>query len=248
MKIQYISDIHLELLHANIIKVFCSSIKPKADICILSGDIGNPMQSNSNYKDFLTHISEKFKKTFLIAGNHEFYGNKIDETINTIKEICDNITNITFLNNSYEDYNGYRFIGSTQWTKIKDSRFVINDFSQIKELNVDKYNEMHNESSNFLRNTIGNSPKQCVVITHHLPIYELTDHKYRNPFFSKYSQCFNADLDDIVNDNETLITGWFFGHTHTRIYQKHYGVRFFCNPIGYSNENYYTDVNMICDI
>ena len=39
MRIQYISDIHLELLHKKAVELFSTKIQPKADICILAGDI-----------------------------------------------------------------------------------------------------------------------------------------------------------------------------------------------------------------
>jgi len=42
MKIQYISDIHLEFLFKNSIKHINYLLQPKADILVLAGDIGNP--------------------------------------------------------------------------------------------------------------------------------------------------------------------------------------------------------------
>ena len=37
----------------------------------LAGDIGNPYQSN--YNIFMNFISKSFKKSYVIAGNHEYY-------------------------------------------------------------------------------------------------------------------------------------------------------------------------------
>ncbi len=67
MRIQYISDIHLEFF-----KVLPKQIvRPVADILCLAGDIGYPF--SSLYRDFLKQVSRDFKKVFLIAGNHEYY-------------------------------------------------------------------------------------------------------------------------------------------------------------------------------
>jgi hypothetical protein len=76
-------------------------------------------------------MNSKFKKIFIIAGNHEFYNNRkdIENTKLKIKEICDldGFENITFLDNSYEDYGGYRFMGSIIWTHISKREYLIND-------------------------------------------------------------------------------------------------------------------------
>ena len=251
MRIQYISDIHLEFLHIGKIQKLMYNIQPHAEICVLAGDIGNPLHKNDHYKTFLLDVSTKFKKTFVIAGNHEFYGNPVNETISSLQHTCDNIPNISFLNNSFEDYEGFRFIGSTQWTKIHDRQYTINDINNIQGLTVNKYNALHLESVNFLQNTLTEcriNNRKSIVITHHLPIYELTNEKYRNDFFVKYSQWFNADLDELIKKNKAIISGWIYGHTHSRSVQTHHDVVFYCNPIGYAGENTYSDVNMVCDI
>ena len=76
----------------------------------------------------------------MITGNHEYYGNDISKTDEHITEICKTRSDISFLNNSTELYNGYRFIGTTQWTKIHDPRYLINDFTYINDMNVRRYN------------------------------------------------------------------------------------------------------------
>jgi predicted MPP superfamily phosphohydrolase len=111
--IRYISDIHLEFIKPNKIINFINNIKKinEDEICILAGDIGNPY--SSNYEIFTDHISKTFKKTFIICGNHEYYNNKtIEETNIFLKDFFDGYDNITFLNNSFEVYKGYTFIGT----------------------------------------------------------------------------------------------------------------------------------------
>ena len=62
MKIQYISDIHLEYQST------LPNIDQISDILVLAGDIGFPF--SFLYKEFLIDMNKKFKKIFLIAGNH----------------------------------------------------------------------------------------------------------------------------------------------------------------------------------
>ena len=69
---------------------------------MLAGDIGNP--HHMTYSKFLTEISAKFKKIFLIAGNHEYYGNELEDTRQMIHRIVDKLDNISFLDNTFEEY------------------------------------------------------------------------------------------------------------------------------------------------
>jgi predicted phosphodiesterase len=243
MKIQYISDVHLELIFPNYIKYLTYLIKPKAEICVLAGDIGNPFEKK--YKNFLLNINNKFEKTFIIAGNHEYYNNEIIDAKNKIQSICDELPNVSFLDNSFEDYKGYRFIGFTLWSKITDKRYTINDVSKIKNFSIREYNLLHHNCVNFFNETLAiSADKKVIVITHHLPIYELTDIKYRNCLYHNYHQWFNANINNTVINNKS-ICAWIYGHTHTASIQNHYNINFYCNPIGYFGENKLGDINKI---
>jgi predicted phosphodiesterase len=249
MKIQYISDIHLELLFRNSIKSFNKIFRANAEILILAGDIGNPYKNE--YKDFLEHTNNIFTKIFLIAGNHEYYSNGIDETKEKIKEICKDFNNISFLDNSYEDYQNYRFIGSTLWTHIDKPAFIINDTKMIKNFTIPKYNKLHFEAKDFLEATFDQCKKdniKAIVITHHLPFYKLTHPNYQNSLYINYRQWFNANLDQLIIDNKISITAWIYGHTHSTSIQNHYDINFYCNPLGYMGENDWNELNKIIEI
>ena len=243
MKIQYISDTHLELLNQNEYEKLLKNISIVGDVCILAGDIGNPFYHN--YESFLRFINFRFEKTFLIAGNHEYYKNSISQTKTQIKNLVRDFQNITFLDNSFEEYNGFRFIGTTQWTEITDPIYKINRLNYINNFSINDYNKLFYEAKEFLERSI---TANSIIITHHVPIYDLTDAKYRTSFYNKYNQWYNANLDDFIQKNKTNIRAWFYGHTHSRSVQKYYDTTFYCNPLGYRNENHYDDINMICDI
>lgn len=89
-------------------------------------------------------MSNMFKKEFLITGNHEYYnlgpnkGKTIEQIDEQIKYIIssNNLTNISLLNYSYEDYEGYRFVGTTLWSHISNSDYLVNDFEQIIDMSV----------------------------------------------------------------------------------------------------------------
>lgn len=81
----------------------------------------------------MKYINISFKHTFVISGNHEYYnGNTIEETNDYLKEYLKQYDNISFLNNSYEIYENYYFIGTTLWSKIKNPLYETNDVHKIK--------------------------------------------------------------------------------------------------------------------
>lgn len=71
---------------------------------------GNPYQTN--YELFMNFINKNFKKSFVIAGNHEYYNKikSIETTNNFLEGYFAKFNNISFLNNNYEYYDNYCFI------------------------------------------------------------------------------------------------------------------------------------------
>ena len=69
-------------------------------------------------------------KIFLICGNHEYYGSDIEPTNQFIRGLLVVWPNITFLDNDYEDYCGYRFIGSVLWDQ--EATATSNDYKCIE--------------------------------------------------------------------------------------------------------------------
>jgi len=241
MKLHILSDIHIEFLHISTLNLYIDKIKSDADILILAGDIGNPF--GNNYLYFLREISIKFKKVFIISGNHEYYNKDydIDDINNQIIKTCNDFSNIIFLNNSYYDYNGYRFIGSTLWSLVDNTTEPINDTKKIKNMNIDFYNKLHTISKNYIKQILDQSKDQkCVIITHHVPSYKLIDDKFKTDYYDKYNKWFYSDLDDLFTDQ---IKCWIYGHTHMQSHKIINGIDFICNPIGYRFEINSPDYN-----
>lgn len=237
MKLRYFSDLHLEFIKPNKIDKFIEQIaKGENEICILSGDIGNPYQEN--YNKFMNFISENFKKSFIIAGNHEYYNKTktIQETNDYLQEYFTKFDNITFLNNNFEYYNDYYFIGTTLWTKITNPENKINDVFNIPFFDYIECNKLHLKSIEFLENVIHDKNK-CIIITHHVPSNTLIDDKYKTLSMKPYNQWFYCSMDSFIQQNKDKIKCWFYGHTHTFNNTKINDIPFLCNPIGYPNEN-----------
>jgi predicted phosphohydrolase len=237
MKIQYNSDIHLELMNAREQDLFLQKWRkyPPADVLVLAGDIGNPFQDS--YKKFLQICSETYPKVFLIAGNHEFYTNTIPETLDQIRRIVTEFPTISFLHNSSDLYQGILWIGTTLWSSIENPLHTINDTRVIQNFTVDDYKKLHTESVTFLNSFLASIKDPCILITHHLPLYQLIHPHYRTPAYEKYNQWFASRLDSLVESSAHCVKGWVYGHTHTGTVLNYYGVRFYCNPLGYQGES-----------
>jgi predicted phosphohydrolase len=236
-QLRYLSDLHLEFIKPQKIEQFIQQIPYGMDeICILAGDIGNPYQSN--YNVFMNFISKNFKKSFVISGNHEYYHKTktIQETNNFMKEYFTQFDNISFLNNSYEIYEGVCFIGTTLWSKITNPNYEINDVYNIPEFDYVKYNRLNMLSVDFLEDALQNN-ENCVVITHHIPSDSLIDIKYKTQHMLPYNQWFYCNMDELIATNARKINCWIYGHTHTPSKNMIHEIHFLCNPIGYPNEN-----------
>ncbi len=251
--IRYLSDLHLEFLNHKNIDNLLHNIKPDIKaICVLAGDIGNPYLAN--YDIFMSYISKSFKHAFVIAGNHEYYNKKynINEINDYLKKYFMKFDNISFLNNTYEYYDNYCFIGTTLWSHVTDIYSEINDVYKIKDFDYEDYNELNKKSINFITSILNNDHNNnCIVITHHLPSYLLIDDKYKKPKIDRYNQWFYCDLDHVIKEHSNKIKCWFYGHTHTPSNIMIHNVNLVCNPIGYPDENnideidYNRDINIV---
>ena len=245
MNIRYLSDLHLEFIKPNKLEKFINNIKPNLnEICILAGDIGKP--NSENYNIFMNFINNSFKKTFIIAGNHEYYHktNSIEDTNNFLIEYFKQFKNISFLNNTYEHYENKCFIGATLWSKITNPIDEINDVYQIPNFNYIKYNHLNMICTDFLEDIVEKN-NNCVIITHHLPSESLIDNKYKVPNMIPYNQWFYCNLDSFIEKYKSKIDCWFYGHTHMTSFKKIHNIPFMCNPIGYPNENKEVDFQKV---
>lgn len=235
MKIQVISDLHLE--HGAPFKF----IKAEgADVLVLAGDI-------DSFDLALPFIKEcaSILPTIMILGNHEPMGHSIEETVDFWESV--NIDNFHFLNNKTVEINGVHFIGSTLWSDL--SADPINSFSitktvadfkmiwdkdHINNVSISDLQREHDVAKSFIINELHKGYDKIVVVTHHLPTYQSISPKYIN---SSMNAAFVTNMDHIISSYSYDIDLWIHGHTHDCFdYMITPQTRVVCNPRGYPHE------------
>lgn len=128
MKLQYVSDLHLELVKSKNVP----TIKPidNNTYLALCGDIGNPFMDT--YTQFLDIHTKLYKHILIVSGNHEYYSSKSKQytmsVINDkITQIANNYNNVTYLNMGKIIINRTKFIGCTLWSDISSVSSIVED-------------------------------------------------------------------------------------------------------------------------
>lgn len=229
MKVQFMSDLHDKYPTLN---------EPSAPILALLGDIGNP--KSTAYRAFLLHVSALFEDVIVIAGNHEYYGNTLEETKTYIMDACKNAgTNVHFLDRTTITLHGIRFIGATLWSDItKSAAETISCFKRIYEdksipnafqkLRQETYLEMHRKDLKFIEDEIATRPYEpCVILTHYAPLMECNGCYNDSPQVSAFA----TDLQHLYKNEN--VKAHLFGHTHVNGNWTVNNVPILCNCKGY---------------
>ena len=260
MRIQYISDLHLEhyKIHTEEQLNPLQWIKPDptADVLVLAGDIGNPHKTS--YGLFLKWCSTNWPQVVIIAGNHEFYqegaggivgrpgaetGTRLSpryEALEVIQIITRHYPNIHFLDRGrFTVSPGVHILGCTLWSDIPaDMRKYavegLNDFRLIPGATFEGYAGWHARDRDWLATelrAVSTVGEIAVVVTHHLPTPRLIAEKYSD---HPMNCCFATDLEALIQ--ETAPAAWICGHSHSGNTLEIGGTRLALNPHGYPGE------------
>jgi predicted phosphodiesterase len=236
-RIQYVSDIHLEINH---ITNYESIVKPIAPYLALVGDIGH-IQTNT-YKPFFDYVSNEFEKVFYIPGNHEYYSQPITKTnpVSTfyqlnhqMKLFCDTYKNIHYLyrdSYKFDDFN-VGIIGTPLWTPYFSSK---NIYVSINDSITPEYaNYLHQLDITYIDDRcrkFKNTNSKIVVLTHFLPSFSLIPNKYKD-YPNKQNFASNSDF-----LFKFPINAWIYGHTHQASSQTINKTLTVTNPYGYKSQ------------
>lgn len=214
--IQYASDLHLEFPQ-NKEFMKANPLQPRGDVLLLAGDVV-PFALMDKHQDFFSYVSDHFKTTYWIPGNHEYYYFDLAKKSGTLNE--DIRTNVHLVNNVTIEKDAIRFIFSTLWSKIgPDKQWYIeknmSDFQLIKykgyRFSIDWFNELHADCLRFVTAELHhNNTGKTIVVTHHVPTFLNYPDEYKA---SELNEAFAVELFDLIETNGPDY--WIYGHHHS---------------------------------
>lgn len=240
MKIQLVSDIHLEFYPE---EKFPKVENQGADVLILAGDICTASKCG-RFIPWFEELGRKFEDIYYVIGNHEHYNYKYDQTSLALSHKLNYINNLHVLDNSYDRKNGVWFWGGTLWTDCnkgdQDTRQTLargmNDFRVIQYgewdhmLPVNAEDEHRKYLQGLTEFLEPRKNETVVVVTHHGPSPGSI-----HPSFSNSRQMnggFVSDLDEFIKKHPE-ISLWVHGHVHNSFDYTVGNTRIVTNPMGY---------------
>lgn len=215
MRIQYVSDLHLEF-EKNSKLISSQPLRVSGEILLLAGDI-LPLHDEyfSNY--FLRYITDHYQKVFWVPGNHEYYHKDLKDFNRSFTINLNNT--ISIVNNIDLVYENIHFIFSTLWSKIRPENETLIEhevadfdciFKNNKKLKAKDFNNLHENSLNFIHQSLNClDSRPTVVVTHHLPSL-LCNSTLHND--SPINEAFCVDLSNLIEKSN--VNFWVYGHSH----------------------------------
>lgn len=190
-------------------------------------------QPNPQYEELLNKLRPKFKGVILVSGNHEYYycvDNRISmgDMDTVLEQICER-SDVIFLQKRTVILDHIYIHGCTLFSnvtprdseKMHDTTYVANR-DTIINTHVDHINWL----TSALKVSSELSAHKCLVITHHLPIPNSTNH---TGYYTNVLEMMNTKYPDIQPPDVYVC-----GHDHNPIDQHIHGTHVLSAPMGYN--------------
>ncbi|KAG7112642.1 hypothetical protein HYQ45_017187 [Verticillium longisporum] len=245
-RVQILSDLHLEVCQQYTSYHFPSS----APLLLLGGDIGR-LIDYEGYRRFLEAQVARYRKVFLVLGNHEFFGLDYDAGLAQARRLAAEpslAAGLVLLHKTRWDDpgSGLTILGCTLWSALPDDshdlvRTSVSDYAHIHAWTPARHNEVHADEVAWLREQVAQlasggrqeqgRARRLLVATHHAPCVKGTSRPEHAA--SPLSFAFATDL---VHEKAWAWAGvkvWVFGHTHFSTSFTQNGIRLVANQRGY---------------
>ena len=265
MKIQIVSDLHLE--HANAPQI----TNDGADVLVLGGDIclaehlyRHPlslahMRNNDGhardaqkYRDFFQYCSDNWKTVIYLSGNHEHYSGRWDRTTPILREETERYGNILFCDQDRVDLGDVTILGCSLWTDFNNGdpltllsvKTMMNDYRAITENPSEGlYHKLrpitafnkHKSDLEWLGVQLSLLKDRKVVVCSHHAPSHQSIHR---DYANQHimNGAFVSNLDGFIMDHPQIKL-WTFGHVHNVWNYTIGSTRLVCNPRGYPGEH-----------
>ncbi len=224
MKLQILSDLHMEFFAPEARKSFWESLQTDADVVLLAGD----MATAPELGETLWWFCANYPEVIYVCGNHEFYRSSLGRVRGALAAVSERLENLHVLDNDAVTIGGQRFLGTTLWFPDGEANatysVMLNDFHMIKGFGEQVYPEAERADA-FLRAEL---QRGDVVVTHHLPSRRSVHAMHGD---SPLTCFFVHPQDALVEERRPAL--WVHGHAHNSC-DYHLGdTRVVCNPYGY---------------
>lgn len=237
MRLQLVSDLHLEFL-ARTFPGECT-VKPAsgADALVLAGDIAKGAQAIELFRKWPVPV-------IYLAGNHEAYGGVWHEAIEQCKAESEG-TPVHFLERRVLDFGEVRILGCTLWTdyrlyagqpqaelmahaeeRLNDHRLIrLSDGSLFSASDALREHEL---SRAWLTDELARPyGGKTVVVTHHAPHMLSVHPRYSG---DSLNAAFASDMTELMGG----VNLWLHGHVHDSFDYEVGQCRVVANPRGYA--------------
>jgi Icc-related predicted phosphoesterase len=236
-RIQFASDLHLEFQHRPEDQLELSIARGTTAL-VLAGDIHNDL---AGLDTFVRPLAKRVP-VVLVAGNHEFFTNELNDTYRALSQWADSIPGVHFLENRSIDIDGVTFIGATLWSNfgdadprlMKKSNSMMADYSVIADRDDPRgrlrperiLNEHRHSIACIERELRARDPNRTVVVTHHAPSLQSSRCKGED-----WDRLYGSDYDALIQDCGPAL--WIHGHVHESFQYRIGSTTIACNPRGY---------------
>jgi DNA repair exonuclease SbcCD nuclease subunit len=268
IKLALCSDLHLEF------EDIVLKNEGNAEVLILSGDImiaadlhdhpepmvpyspeivkilGSRQRKANEYRNFLKRCSFQFPHVVYVAGNHEFYHGKWNESLQDLRNECSKFNNVYFLENDSKTIGEYTFIGGTLWTDLNkgdpltmhsitgilsDYSFIRNDALGYTKLRAAHTISRHRSTVKYIESKLAElKDSKVIVVGHHAPSHLSIHPMYRDETIMNGG--YYSDLSELILNNPHIKL-WTHGHMHNPFDYNIGDTRIVCNPRGYSGHD-----------
>ena len=236
MRIQFVSDLHLEFKE-NLAYVQSIPFEVTGEILILAGDTFYLKDRTMPNIKFWKWASQNYQQVMLVPGNHEFYNNG-DVSVREDSWQYMFLDNVGYYYNKVVRIGDVDIVLSTLWSHIPaENEFNVfrgmNDFGQIlydkHRLRIEDFNAEHEKCLAFIKQSVLESTaKHIVVVTHHLPTFQAVAKERIN---DSMNNAYVTELSNFIADSR--IDYWIYGHSHKNIDTEIGTTKIISNQLGY---------------
>lgn len=234
-RVAWLTDIHLSFVEEENRQGFVDHIvESDPDMMLLGGDIGEA----ANVANFLKNIGDIFEiPTYLVLGNHDFYGGGISSVRAAVRELCDQHPFLHFLTTAMAPFqitDSLALVGHDGWADAREGDYgrslvMMNDYLLIEELaqfsKQERLAQLHrlgDEAAMHIREQLGQALQgnaESFVLTHVPPFRQacwyqgqISDDEWAPHFVCQAMGRAILDVAEIHPNREITV---LCGHTHS---------------------------------